>query len=93
MGGVRTGRLKEKDMGGKGLCQEEGQHPKVKGGNVCMLVEELERPKMVEKGSEQCGETAGPGHSRPNSVFWNVSQAGFQDLRYDFKSPVWLLCQ
>ena len=28
-----------------------------------MLVKELEKAKMVDKGSEQGGETAGPGHS------------------------------
>lgn len=60
---VRRGRLKEKDVCGKGLCRVEGQHPKAEGGKVCMLVKELEKAKMVEEGSEQGGETAGPGHS------------------------------
>lgn len=59
---VRRGRLKEKDVCGKGLCQVEGQHLKAKGGKVCMLVKEL-KAKMVGKGSEQGGETTGPGHS------------------------------
>ena len=36
---------------------------KAEGGKVCMLVKELEKAKMVEKGSEQGGEAAGPGHS------------------------------
>ena len=59
---VRRGRLKEKDVCGKGLCQGEGQHLKAKGGKVCMLVKEM-TAQMVEIGSEQGGETTGPGHS------------------------------
>lgn len=47
---VRRGRLKEKDVCGKGLCRVEGQHPKAEGGKVCMLVKELEKAKMVEEG-------------------------------------------
>ena len=60
---LRRGRLKEKDVCGEGICQVDGQHLKEKGGKVCMLVKELEKAKMLEKGSEQGGETAGPSHS------------------------------
>ena len=60
---LRRGRLKEKDVCGEGICQVDGQHLKAKGGKVCMLVKELEKAKMVDKGSEQGGETAGPGYS------------------------------